>query len=137
MSYEQELKSHYAEIKRRLYPKPKPEAPSLMVIPENPPEVQKAEKPKAPIINSHRLRTILRMPTAGEIFTTVLDEYKVHGDLVLGHSRARFVYEARVEIWKRLRKAGWSLTAIGRLFERDHSTVSHALGRKKKRHAKH
>ena len=48
---------------------------------------------------------------------------------VLGRSRVRHVVKVRQRAMCRLYAEGWSLSAIGRLFDRDHSTVHYAVSK--------
>ena len=50
-------------------------------------------------------------------------------ETILGRGRSHPIVAVRWEVWRRLHDAGWSSVAIGRAFDRDHSTVLHALRR--------
>lgn len=52
---------------------------------------------------------------------------------VLGRSRFDRVVRPRHEAFLALSERGWSLTRIGRLFGRDHSTVAHGLAKARER----
>lgn len=46
---------------------------------------------------------------------------------IMGESRRVPEVRARREIWRRLHRDGFSISAIGRMTNRDHSTVLHGL----------
>ena len=48
-------------------------------------------------------------------------------ETILGRGRSRPIVAVRWEVWRRLHDAGWSSVAIGRAFDRDHTTILHAL----------
>jgi len=56
-------------------------------------------------------------------------------DEIMGRSRKRKFVRARQEMMSRYRAAGYTLCQIGELFDRDHSTVLHAI-RMENRHAR-
>lgn len=49
--------------------------------------------------------------------------YGVSVEDVLGPSKEKHFVEARRYAWKMARRSGWSLTEIGRAFNRDHTTI--------------
>ena len=50
-------------------------------------------------------------------------------ETILGRGRSHPIVAVRWEVWRRLHDAGWSSVAIGRAFDRDHTTILHALTR--------
>ena len=50
-------------------------------------------------------------------------------DELRSRDRSRELVEARQDVALALRRAGWTLTAIGKLLHRDHTTVIHGLRR--------
>ena len=50
-------------------------------------------------------------------------------ETILGRGRSHPIVAVRWEVWRRLHDAGWSSVAIGKAFDRDHTTVLHALTR--------
>lgn len=70
-----------------------------------------------------------------EPFTQIAER---HGALVsemFSRCRSKHIVTARVEAWLYLRNHGWSYPSIGRLFDRDHTTVIQVLGDRGKRAA--
>lgn len=53
----------------------------------------------------------------------------VEPSLISSDARTRKVCQARWEVWASLHAMGYSTPRIGRLFNRDHSTVVHGLAR--------
>lgn len=72
---------------------------------------------------------VTKRPTAREIISKVAKAYGLSVEALTGPSRKRAVVEARWEAMRRL-KAETKLSSpqIGALFNRDHTTVLHALG---------
>jgi len=48
---------------------------------------------------------------------------------IFGRSRRKTIVAARHEVWARLHRLGWSLSALGRAFDRDHTTILAALSK--------
>jgi len=71
------------------------------------------------------------------IVARALVKYGYHWTEILGKSRKQKVCEVRFEIWNDLQQAGYSLPQIGRLFNKDHTTVLSGIrsynGRKRNR----
>jgi hypothetical protein len=61
------------------------------------------------------------------VLVEVAAESGVSVDELLGRSRQKYVVWARQRAMLRLRKGGWSLPAIGRVFGRDHTTVLYGV----------
>lgn len=62
----------------------------------------------------------------------VCAEHHVTADEALGPLRVPHIVAARHALWGRLRALGWSHSAIGRLCDRDPTTVMAALDEKKR-----
>lgn len=58
--------------------------------------------------------------------------FQVHERDILGGARFRFVLNARFAIVKALHIRGWGYTEIGRLLDRDHSTIINACRKAEK-----
>lgn len=67
--------------------------------------------------------------TGREIIDRIAKLHDVEPVEVLGPSRLPELCEARRAIMRELRARGWSTPRIGRLLNRDHSTVVHGLRR--------
>lgn len=65
----------------------------------------------------------------GWLFQVIEDEAGIPPGHVTGAGRTARVCEARRGAWLFLRDEKWSLPEIGRLFNRDHTTVLHALAK--------
>jgi hypothetical protein len=78
-----------------------------------------------------------RLPTLEQIARDVAARTGVPLALVRGRGRTARVVAARHEIWRRAHlEAGMTLEEIGRAFDRDHSTVSYAVTKLKRRAAR-
>ena len=62
---------------------------------------------------------------AQSIIRATADEYGVSVAEIKGPSRKQMVVEVRQEVMARLRAQGYSLTRIGQMLGRDHTTVLH------------
>lgn len=131
MSYEQELKSHYEQVKARLNPKAPPISYSksyeiaLEIKKEPSPEAVK--EPVHPKMYSRKLRTLLAMPTVGNILKGVIKKTGIYGDEIIGRSRSKAIVSARHMLMLELNEAGLSQSNIGRLLGLDHTTVCIAI----------
>lgn len=70
------------------------------------------------------------LETRRVVLRTVIDsarEYEVSAQDILGESRTRSIAQARQVVFYRLHTSGFSLSQIGRLLQRDHSTVLHGV----------
>ena len=54
-------------------------------------------------------------------------QHHVSREEITGRNRTRSVSLARHDLWQRLRELGFSYVEIGRLFERNHTTVLHGV----------
>ena len=67
---------------------------------------------------------------ARQIIAAVAKEHGVTVAEIVGHRRSTWIVAARWEAIKRVSlETGWSLPRIGRVFDRDHTSVLHALRR--------
>ena len=123
MSYEQELKSTYAEARSRLWRRPL----VAVVVPEPgplPPEPEPDPKPKRK-----------RETTRQKIIQTVCDKYDVTPDELRSDARNKNITDARHECFYRFRHEikqmgrPLSLPEIGKAFCKDHTTVMHGINR--------
>lgn len=48
---------------------------------------------------------------------------------IFSQSRRKRIAHARFEVWHLMRKSGFSLTEIGEVFDRDHTSILHGLRR--------
>jgi chromosomal replication initiation ATPase DnaA len=124
MSYEQELKSTYAEARSRLWRRPlalvvhKPEP--LPPEPEHEPEPQPKRKKET---------------TREKIIRAVCDKYDVTMDEMRSAARNKNITDARHECFYRFRHEikqkgrPLSLPEIGKAFCKDHTTVMHGINR--------
>jgi hypothetical protein len=126
MSYEQELKSTYAEARSRLWRRPlalvvhKPEIVSLPPEPEPEPEPEPQLKKET---------------TREKIIRAVCDKYDVTLDEMRSAARNKNITDARHECFYRFRHEikqkgrPLSLPEIGKAFCKDHTTVMHGINR--------
>ena len=70
------------------------------------------------------------------IVDEIAEEFGTTPELILGKCRAHLLMQARVEVAKRLDARGWSSKQIGRVLNRDHTTIIFYLGRGKKKPSK-
>lgn len=130
---------NYARVRERLYGKPKQ---VVVSIPR-----KKEEEPKkiAPVISigpfqqainelkedEKRMKNPLLNGLKGmksrEVLEPVILKYKISYKELSGPSRVAKLHQPRRHCFAVLRDAGFSTPQIGRLFNRDHSTVVHAL----------
>lgn len=67
--------------------------------------------------------------TGREIIARIAKLHDVEPDDITGPSRASEICEARFCVMRELRAKGWSTPRIGRLLNRDHTTIVHGLRR--------
>lgn len=125
MSYEQELKSTYAEARSRLWRRPL----VAVVVPEPGPLPPKSEPEPEP--QPKRKKETTRQ----KIIRTVCDKYDVTMDELRSDARNKNITTARHECFYRFRheikRIGRPLTVqeIGKAFNKDHTTVMHGINR--------
>lgn len=128
-----EMQEYYKGLKARLYAPPRPQIAITQpeMQPEPPPRAKPIAVMRVPDIKpyiaqirgdiSGRGRTILT-DTANKYGLTVAD--------VVGKSRWLLPVLARAEVcWRGRHDLGWSLSQIGNLVERDHTTVLNCIRR--------
>lgn len=64
-----------------------------------------------------------------EFILKASEMFDVHPRDLVGDPRFGFLIPARFAVYKALKLRGWSYAAIGRLMNRDHSTVIHGVTR--------
>jgi chromosomal replication initiation ATPase DnaA len=123
MSYEQELKSTYAEARSRLWRRPL----VAVVVPEPeplPPEPEPEPEPQ-----------LKKETTREKIIRAICDKYDVTLDEMRSAARNKNITTARHECFYRFRheikQKGRPLTVqeIGKAFNKDHTTVMHGINR--------
>lgn len=70
-----------------------------------------------------------RIAFLGDIIDRVSQEFKVHRRDILGRAKYNFILPARFGLCKILRERGLSYSQIGRVLDRDHTTVIYAVRR--------
>lgn len=65
--------------------------------------------------------------------TAIVRAHGVPFEAMQSASRSRHIVAARWEAWAMLRARGWSLSSIGALFKRAHTTVMHGLAKRAER----
>lgn len=119
MSYEVDLRTHYRAVHERLWPTPKPAPKPVLapVEPEPPPEPvavvsEPPPPPPAPIKIGWR-----------RIITVVSNYYHLHSDELLANGRQQHHAHARHVAWYLMHRDGLSYPVIGRLCNRNHSSI--------------
>jgi hypothetical protein len=124
MSYEQELKSTYAEARSRLWRRPLALAVHKPEIVQLPPEPEPEPQPKRK-----------KETTREKIIRAVCDKYDVTLDELRGNGRNKNITFARHECFYRFRHEikqmgrPLSLPEIGKAFCKDHTTIMHGINR--------
>lgn len=78
------------------------------------------------------INSILRRPSVNRIVTSVAERTGVSPYRIASKSRSRDVIAARGWVFFLLSEDGFSLTQIGRMFHKDHTTILHSLRKHKK-----
>ena len=126
MSYYDELTTHYKQVRARLNAGPPPPwRQPVLPIPEPEPEPQAPELPPASFQYT--------MSAARRIAQAALVPHGMIWTDAMGPSRTLPYTAARADVYKALRKHGWSLMKIGIFCGRDHTTIMNALHPKKDR----
>jgi hypothetical protein len=124
MSYEQELKSTYAEARSRLWRRPLALAVHKPEIVQLPPEPEPEPQPKRK-----------KETTREKIIRAVCDKYDVTLDELRSAARNKNITFARHECFYRFRHEikqkgrPLSLPEIGKAFNKDHTTIMHGINR--------
>lgn len=66
-------------------------------------------------------------PDVFAVVEAVAGERRIPIEAVFGRRRFTYLVAARAEVYRRLHERGWTFSAIGREFDRDHATIMHAL----------
>jgi len=111
------LSDHYKAVRARLNGGP-PRAP-VAIAPPPPPEPPVAELPPASFQYT--------MSAARRIAQAALVPHGMTWTDAMGPSRTLPYTRARADVYKALRKHGWSLTKIAIYCGRDHTTIMNAL----------
>lgn len=78
-----------------------------------------------PLINAD-IGTRQQILSIAESVTTVTG---VSVEAMLGRCRMARISDARQRLWASLWRMGWSIGELGRVFDRDHTTIMHGLRR--------
>ena len=125
VDYHLALSDHYKAVKARLNGGP-PRAPGAIAPPPEPePEPPVAELPPASFQYT--------MSAARRIAQAALVPHGMTWTDAMGPSRTLPYTTARADVYKALRKHGWSLTKIAIYCGRDHTTVLNAIDPRKER----
>jgi len=125
MSYYDELTTHYKQVRARLNAGPPPPWRQPVLPPPPPPEPQAPELPPASFQYT--------MSAARRIAQAALAPHGMTWTDAMGPSRTLPYTNARADVYKALRKHGWSLMKIGIFCGRDHTTIMNALHPRKDR----
>jgi chromosomal replication initiator protein len=68
-------------------------------------------------------------PTPSVVLENIAEEYGVSVEEITGPRRSPYIYNARIAAIRDLKSIGMSSVEIGRLLNRDHTTILHALKR--------
>lgn len=72
-------------------------------------------------------------PGARSIVDEVAAHYGLDPGLLISPCRVERVFRARIEVAKRLRAIGYSMPRIGKVLNKDHTSIVYYLGRGKKK----
>ena len=125
-----------AAVRQRLWCAPMLAAPVEVVEPEPEPQPE-PEYPPLPTLFKPIVRDVLRVGSVAtspfkwrHIVEEVAEKHGVSFETMKGDNRRKGVTVARFEVCARLYdETGMSLPQIGRLLNKDHSTVLHAIRR--------
>jgi len=134
-SYFEQLTDHYKQVRARLNAGPpppwrQPVLPVLLVLPVLPAPEPEPEPPVAELPPASFQYT---MSAARRIAQTALSPHGMTWTDAMGPSRTLPYTAARADVYKALRKHGWSLKKIAIFCGRDHTTIMNALQPKKER----
>jgi len=124
------LSDHYKAVRARLNSGP-PRAPVAIAPPPPPPEP--APEPEPPVAELPPASFQYTMSAARRIAQGALVPHGMTWTDAMGPSRALPYTHARADVYKALRKHGWSLKKIAIFCNRDHTTIMNALHPKKDR----
>lgn len=122
----EEMREHYRALQVRMSQPRQTKRPALIVVPkEAEPLVAKFREVK-PLPQERALQPVA---VARRIIADVALKHEVSVKQILGDDRQAPVIEARREAMSLVYRANpnWSLVKMGRFFNRDHTTILHAL----------
>jgi hypothetical protein len=122
------LSDHYKAVRARLNAGP---APRPVTIAPPPPEPEPEPEPPVPELPPASFQ--YTMSAARRIAQTALVPHGMTWTDAMGPSRTLPYTNARADVYKALRKHGWSLKKIAIYCGRDHTTIMNALQPKKER----
>jgi len=125
VDYHLALSDHYKAVKARLNAGP-PRAPVAIAPP--PPEPEPEPEPDPP--EPEPITFQYTMSAARRIAQAALAPHGMTWTDAMSPDRTLPYTNARKDVYKALRKHGWSLMKIGIFCGRDHTTVMHALNPK-------
>jgi hypothetical protein len=125
------LSDHYKQVRARLNAGPalRPAA----IAPPPPPEPE-PEPPLPPVPELPPASFQYTMSAARRIAQTALAPYGMTWTDAMGPSRTLPYTDARKDVYKALRKHGWSLKKIAIFCGRDHTTILNAIHPRRDRH---
>jgi len=124
------LSDHYKAVRARLNSGPPPR-PVAIAPPEPPPEPEPEPEPDPPELPPASFQ--YTMSAARRIAQAALVPHGMTWTDAMGPSRTVPYTHARGDVYKALRKHGWSLKKIAIFCNRDHTTIMNALHPKKDR----
>jgi len=124
------LSDHYKAVRARLNAGPAPRPVAVAIAPPPPPEPA-PEPPPVPELPPASFQ--YTMSAARRIAQAALVPHGMTWTDAMGPSRTLPYTNARADVYKALRKHGWSLKKIAIYCNRDHTTIMNALHPKKDR----
>ena len=129
-SYFEQLTDHYKQVRARLNAGPPPPWRQPEALPEPPPPEPEPDPPVSELPPASFQYT---MSAAKRIAQAALVPHGMTWTDAMGPSRTLPYTAARADVYKALRKHGWSLKKIAIYCGRDHTTIMNALHPKKER----
>lgn len=133
MNSAQELKTHYATLKKKLWgPAPSPAVPHHRVAPKAPKQRKLTKAEISFIAKNYTPPPLPEYVTAPKLtfddtLVFVCRRHKVAPGEVVSDKRDKPLVKARQELYYLLRKQGWTYPQIGRRLNRDHSSILHGV----------
>ena len=124
------LSDHYKAVRARLNggaPRP------VAIAPPPPPEPEPEPEPEPPVAELPPASFQYTMSAARRIAQAALVPHGMTWTDAMGPSRTLPYTNARADVYKALRKHGWSLKKIALFCGRDHTTVLNALQPKERK----
>ena len=133
VDYHLALSDHYKAVRARLNSGPPARrAAYVSIAPPPPPEPEPEPEPPAP--EPAPLAFQYTMSAARRIAQAALVPHGMTWTDAMGSSRTLPYTNARADVYKALRKHGWSLKKIGLFCGRDHTTILNAIHPRRDRH---